>query len=344
MKSLQKLCFSILAFLAGALPALAQDHMYSQFFDAPVYLNPALNGQFDGDLRVNMIYRNQYTTAPGNLNYYTGSVDLKIPQFGGGVGLMFTHSSEGSASLIKNNIAGVYSYSVGSQDFVLSFGLQAGITNRAVDYSKLVFSDQIDSRMGYIPGSTSSAEALQFNSKYFFDSGFGTNLVIHDWMIGAAVQHINQPNESFTGITAKLPMRFTAHASYRLDLNGYDGTDGEDHSFVIPSVVVYKQSISTAISAGMQYKHKGVNVGMWYRNNGAEGPGSFVLSLIFDFHINKESGEKVRLGVDHDMSFSGLNYSNTSGTTEGSLGYEVTLPNRNSYDKFDRSKQCYHFY
>jgi type IX secretion system PorP/SprF family membrane protein len=345
MKDLKKLCFSIFVFVMMTLHSFAQDHMYSQFFNAPLYLNPALTGQFDGDLRMNFIYRNQWSSGPANLSYYTASIDLKIPQFGGGVGLMFTRSSETSA-LTQNNVSGLYSYSVGSDDFILSFGLQAGVTNRTVNWGNLVFGDQIDPQLGIIPGSTTSAELPQFNNKYYFDSGAGLNLVVGDLMVGTALQHINQPNESFTGSPATLPMRGTAHISYRWDLNAQDDMDDDEKSYVIPSVVFYKQSTAQSLSAGMQYKHKGVNVGLWYRDSGGiDGPSSVVLSFIFDIFINKDSGEKVRLGVDHDMSLSGVNYSNSSGTTEGSLGYETTLPSRtDSYDKFDKSRQCYHFY
>lgn len=346
MKALKKLRLLTLLLLVAASESFAQDHLYSQFFNAPVYLNPALNGQFEGDLRLNMIYRNQWSAAPGNLSYLTATIDLKIPQFGGGVGLMFTRSSEGAAYLTKNNISAIYSYSVGTDKFILSFGLQAGVTNRSVDWNKLVFSDQIDPRLGYVPGSTSSAELPQFNNRYYFDSGAGVNLVVGEFMAGAALQHINRPDDSFTGAPDRLAMRGTGHVSYRLGLNPYDDRDEADKSFLIPSVVFYRQAAAQSFSAGMQYKHRGVNAGLWYRGSGgADGPNAVVLSLIFDLFINREAGEKLRLGVDHDMSFSGLNSGNTSGTSEASLGYQTPLPSRNgNYDKFDRSRQCYHFY
>lgn len=98
--------------------ASAQDHFYSQFFSSPVYLNPALNGQFEGDIRAQMVYRNQWSAIPGKLTYVTGSLDFNVPRFGGGLGLMFTRSNEGTAYLTKNNFSGVYSYSVGDDDFV----------------------------------------------------------------------------------------------------------------------------------------------------------------------------------------------------------------------------------
>ena len=334
---------SIIAML-GCFTARAQDHMYSQFFNSPIYLNPALNGQFQGDLRLNLIYRNQYSSVPGSLSYLSASIDYKVPEFGGGLGLIVTRSSEGTAYLNKNNIAGIYSYSVGSEDYVLSFGLQAGVTNRSVDFSKLVFGDQIDPRLGYIPGSTTGADKPDFNNKFFFDSGAGINLTLKNFNIGGAAQHLNRPNESFIGTPSKLPIRATMHASFRYNLTRDDNMDDEDKSYIIPSVVFYKQAQAQSISAGMQYKRRSINVGAWYRSGGG-GPSAFVVSLIFDLFINKEGGEKLRFGVSHDVPAGGLNYSNTSGTSEGSIGYETTLPSRQGGEhKFYGASRCYDFY
>jgi len=322
----------------------AQDHMYSQFFNSPVYLNPALNGQFEGDLRMNMIYRNQWSSVPGSLSYLTASVDYNIPKFGGGIGLMFSRSNEGTAYFQRNNLAGIYSYSVGSDSYVLSFGLQAGIGNRTVDRNKLVFGDQIDPRLGYVPGTVSGADLSQFTNKYYFDAGAGINLVVGQFMVGSALQHINRPDQSFTGAPAKLPMRATAHVSYRMDLNPYDNNDEDDKSYFIPSVVYYKQSASSSLNVGMQYKRRSVNAGLWYRSGGTAGPSAFVVSFIFDLFINRDGGEKMRFGISHDAPSSKLNYSNTSGSTEGSLGYETTIPSRNANPKFNGVRRCYDFY
>jgi type IX secretion system PorP/SprF family membrane protein len=331
--------------LFTALHGFGQDHMYSQFFNSPVYLNPALNGQFEGDFRVNMIYRNQYTTSGANSNYLTASVDYNIPQFGGGVGLIFSRSSEGNAFLTTNNIAGIYSYSIGDDDYVLSFGLQAGVSSGSIDYSKLVFDDQIDSQLGIIPGAVSAADAVPFNNKYYFDAGAGLNLVVGNFMAGGGLQHLNGPNVSFTGVPAKLPVRGTGYVSYRLDLNADDNIDDYEKSYFIPSAVYYKQASSSSALIGAEYKHKSVSAGLWYRTGGTSGPSAVVVSLIFDIFVNKETGEKFRLGVSHDVQTTGLGYGNTSGTTEGSINYQTVNPYReNDPPKFEGARRCYDFY
>jgi type IX secretion system PorP/SprF family membrane protein len=346
MRNICKPKVLFIALILAGLNSFAQDHMYSQFFNSPLYLNPALTGQFEGDLRMNLIYRNQFTSVPGSFNYLSASIDYNIPKFGGGIGLLITKSSEGTAYLSTNNISGTYAYSIGSDDYVLSFGLQAGVSNRTIDWSKLIFGDQIDPQFGYIPGSTTAAELPQFNNKFYFDSGAGINLVTGEFDIGSALQHINQPNESFTGTPSKLPMRFTGHASYRWDLNPDDNNDEDQKSYIIPSVVLYKQSTSQSYSIGFQYKRSNINAGLWYRGGGTDGgPTAIVISLIFDLYVNKDGGEKFRMGVSHDVPTSSLNYSNTSGTTEVSVGYVTTLPSRtDTYHKFEGARRCYDFY
>lgn len=338
----RKLFFvSVLLFLAGTLKA--QDHLYSQFYNSPNYLNPALNGQFDGDLRMNLIYRSQWGNISGPLTYYTMSVDYHVPKFNGGFGLMMTKASEGVAGLNKTNISGIYSYSVTTDNSILSFGIQAGFTNRNINYEKLVFADQLDAG-GIIPGGVSSATPPEFNNKFFFDSGAGINLVTGNFMIGAAAQHINKPDESFTGTDSPLPMRISGHMSYQLSLDKYNEESGPS---LIPSLVYYKQASSTSVSAGMQYKNRAVNVGLWYRGQGKNGD-AFVVSLILDLFVKKDYYDKVRLGVSHDATTSNLSYGKTSGTTEGALTYETTFPNR-SYNNSSRAnsgngKRCYNFY
>lgn len=327
----------------ASVSAIAQDHIYSQFFNAPIYLNPSLTGQFEGDIRMNLIYRNQWSGLSGDLSYITASADLNISKFAGGVGLMFTRSSEGTAYLVKNNAAATYSYSVGGDDFVASFGIQAGFTNRQIDWSKLVFSDQIDMRLGYIPGSISSAQPPEMDSKFYLDAAAGTNIVFRNLMAGVALHHINKPDESFSGTVAKLPMRITANASYRIPLSPYFDYNQDEGSYLIPSVVYYKQASSTSLSAGAQFKHRGLNAGIWYRSAGEGGPDAVVVSLIFDLFKGNKNGEKLRLGLSHDATTSKINYTNTGGTTEASIGYEKYFPNSSGYNKFN-GLRCYDFY
>ena len=323
--------------------AFTQDLIYSQFYNAPGYLNPALNGQFEGDLRLNLIYRSQWTKAPGALNNYTFSADYQVPDFGGGVGLIINKSSEGTAYLSKLNIAGVYSYSVELQNSTLSFGLQTGLTNRRIDYDRLVFSDQIDAG-GIIPGGGTDATIPVFNNRYFFDAGAGINFVTDNFMIGLSTQHLNKPNETLTGTTSILPIRYGGYLSYLINIDQFDEFNTKA---IIPSIVYYKQGKITSYSAGAQFKMNAVNLGVWYRGT-VKQHDAVVISVIFDLFKNAESYSKGRVGASYDVTLSGNSFTNTGGTTEGAMIFETEFPGRaqSRYERMRNARfnRCYKFY
>ncbi|PZP41957.1 MAG: hypothetical protein DI598_17590, partial [Pseudopedobacter saltans] len=60
--------------------ANAQDPHFSQYFAAPMTINPALTGKFDGDFRANVNFRNQWSSIDNGYKTFTGSVDMPILQ------------------------------------------------------------------------------------------------------------------------------------------------------------------------------------------------------------------------------------------------------------------------
>ncbi|MGQ7853819.1 PorP/SprF family type IX secretion system membrane protein [Pedobacter sp. WC2501] len=340
----QRRTWLVLWILAFSKMAVAQDLIYSQFFNAPNYLNPALNGQFEGDLRISAIYRSQWTKVQGALSNYSFAVDYQVPNFGGGFGLILNKSTEGTAYISKTNFAGVYSYSIEFNENTLSFGIQAGLTNRKIDYDQLVFPDQINGG-GIIAGGSTSASYPIYNNKYFFDSGAGLNFVTGNFMAGFSAQHLNKPDESFTGSTSKLPIRYGGHVSYMIKTKPYDH---DDNGAFIPSIVIYNQARLNSFSAGVQYKNRNVNLGLWYRGDGKQ-QDALVLSIIFDIFKRPDSYSRMRFGISHDATTSKINYTNTAGTTEGAFVYEMDLPNRgNAWGGNNRNSsyanKCYKFY
>ncbi|MBC6490141.1 hypothetical protein BC349_04115 [Flavihumibacter stibioxidans] len=324
----------------------AQDHLYSQFLNSPLYLNPALTGTAENDLRFGAAYRRQWASVPSGMQYYSVFADKYIPVFKGGFGMMFTGSHEGY--LHKQNVSAMYSYGFGGEDYLISAGIQGGFSSRAVRWEKLYFSDMINDQ-GVIPGARSQAELPINNNKWFPDFGAGATCVYRNLMVGFSVQHLNRPDESLTqGVTSNLPRRLIAHASLVLVKENYDDEFGPR---LIPSAVYYQQGQFKSISGGLEYKNDYLNIGLWYRNNvDLRKNDAIVLSITLDSFLGGgDRGRKMRMGISHDATISHLGYTNTTGSTEGAFLYEVStnpeLSGRYRNDNIGRgSMRCYDFH
>ena len=57
----------------------AQDIHFSQFFEAPLYRNPALAGLMNADVRVQTIYRSQWNSVANAYKTASLNAEYKIP-------------------------------------------------------------------------------------------------------------------------------------------------------------------------------------------------------------------------------------------------------------------------
>ncbi len=67
----------LLAFLIPSF-SRGQDIHFSQFFETPLLRNPSLAGIFNGDVRVQGVYRNQWGSV--TVPYQTGSFNVEYKQ------------------------------------------------------------------------------------------------------------------------------------------------------------------------------------------------------------------------------------------------------------------------
>ena len=320
--------FFILIFLGWMHIANAQDPFFTQAFNAPLSLNPATAGNAEMDLRFSAAFKRHWINVPSAMQFAAVGVDRYLKDLHGGVGLTLTNSKEGYIN--KTNVAAIYSYMLCLPNARLHFGLQAGIGNRNVNYSKLYFSDQIDNT-GIVPGAISGADKPINNNKYFADFGAGFLLYYKEnWMIGAGAHHINQPDESLTSNTiSKLPRRWFGYVRYKYDLD----EDGE--RYLLPSIIYYKQQNSNSFSMGCEYKDARVGIGAWYRGNvNFQNSDAFAVTIsldLFDRRYNDNS--RVRVGVSYDATTSKLGFSRSAGSAEGAFVWETLTPNGKKSDE-----------
>ena len=300
------------------LKVFAQDPFFSQAFNSPLTLNPASAGNGEMDLRFTASYKRHFVNVPSSMQYAAVGVDRYVKKLHGGVGLLLSSSKEGYLS--KNSLSAQYSYALCMPSSRLHLGLQAGVGNRGVNYNKLYFSDQIDNT-GIIPGSVSGVDRALNNNKYFADFAAGFIFYYREnWMFGGGAHHINQPDESLTSnIYSKLPRRWFGYTRYKLDL------DEAGDSYLLPSVLIYKQAQNTSTGFGCEYKNERMAIGAWYRTNmNFNNSDAFVVTLSLDlFDRRYNETERVRVGMAYDATTGKLGFSRSAGSAEGSFVWET---------------------
>jgi type IX secretion system PorP/SprF family membrane protein len=188
---------------------MAQDIHFSQFYDSPLNMSPALTGT-DAPFRANINYRNQWSAFGKPFQTIAGSVDmalLKKKDKGAfiGAGLNFFQDKAGQTGLAKMLIAGnISSVLKTGSNSNLSIGFQGAYNQRSINLSNVRWDNQFNGT-AYDP-SLASGEASGILKKSFFDLGAGlaynyssssTNITSNDdftLTIAAGAFHLNRPD------------------------------------------------------------------------------------------------------------------------------------------------------
>jgi type IX secretion system PorP/SprF family membrane protein len=304
MKQLYKLSMAVACLFVAASELKAQDPEFTQFYANQLYLNPALAGNTFCP-RVSAGYRIQWPNVYGTYSTIGVSVDRYVSSVKGGVGLTVMQDRAAQGSLNTTGIGLIYAPKISiNRTHSLSFAIQAGWWQKAVNWSKLTFGDQIDPISGFT-GTTNEAQPADATVGSF-DLGAGMVFSGEHYFIGGALHHILEQNESFLGGTSKLPMKYTVHAGANIPIGGkYNNT------YVSPNVMYRQQGDFRQTNLGLYFKKETIVGGLWYRGND-----SFIMLL------GVEAG-KVRIGYSYDVTISKLTNA-TAGSHEVSLGYQFT--------------------
>lgn len=210
------LCSISLLFM---LPSLqAQDIHFSQYWNTPLDINPALAGISKEDTRVFGAYKSQWASVPVGYKTFSGAADTKwYPSKSKnghfGLGLVFNHDQAGDSDWTLNNLNGLLSYTqrLGKGVFA-SIGGQIGLGQRSFKLLDLTFDNQFNGE--FFDPSISPAETFTTTQTVFFDSGFGLNLHLQKDDLrtkldfGFGVHHLNTPSQNFyENSTIDIPIR-----------------------------------------------------------------------------------------------------------------------------------------
>lgn len=328
--------FTLLIFCFVSLSATAQDIHFTQYYAAPLYLNPAMTGVFSGNFRLIGNYKTQWgSVSDGPYKTFAASYDMRIdkgfvPYDNFGLGIQFFTDKAGDGNL--SDLSFIFSTNYVKvlnryRDQFFSFGINLGINSRNIDFSKLTFGNQWDGS-NYVE-SRPTGENFEVDGYSMAELGAGFMWYMikknrKSMNFGFSAHHINQPNVSFfSSNTDKLYLKMSGSAGATFPM-------GKDMDFV-PSLLVMKQGPHTEINpgVGLRYhmdKETSMTFNVWDRigNNYAK--------RMFNDAINigaRIDYKQIGLGLSYDINLSDLNKaSNARGSFEISVVYQDKAKSR----------------
>lgn len=267
MKKNTVLIISSLLFVA--FQSKAQDVHFSQFYNAPLSLNPASTGVFNGDYRAVLNYKSQWrqmSETPHFNTYNTGAFSFdaglfkekwKNSHLGLGILMFSDRAGDSKMGIIQGSIS-LSSVVYLDANNNLAAGLQAGVNQRKVDYTNLKWDNQYNGL--YYDSKLSPRENLSVDNtiRADFSTGILWNYSKGEMYAtandairanaGLSMSHVNKPNQSFFEIKDKLYSKYVLHGGF------YKGLKNTNTS-IVPGFSMFVQGKTKEILLGMLMKY-----------------------------------------------------------------------------------------
>lgn len=293
----------------------SQDPQVSQLFFSTYYIAPSFAGFTDGS-RASLLYRNQWPSVQKEFVTYAFSADHYFARFKSGLGVFFLQDKAGIGNLTTKDIALQYAYHLTiNRGWSFRPGLQIYYQSRSLDFSKLVFGDQL-SLTGINPY---TIEVPTMEKIGYVD--FATSLLVEyktAWG-GLAIDHLATPNQSFyeTG-KSYLPLTYKIYGGYKRYEKGDNGKYKENSYSIM---FLYKaQAKFDQLDIGGFWIHQPLLIGLWYRGlpifkSYKGNPNNDAFIFMFGYYK-----EKITIVYSYDLTISRLK-TNTGGANEITLNY-----------------------
>ncbi len=218
-------------FLGTLVPAgmQAQDFHLSQYEAAPLYLNPAMTGMFNGHYRIHAHYRNQWRAiATKPFTTAGASFDMPYKKYAFGAQILNYRAGTGNYNALSFLLSGGYDYAIDNKTnnyHHISGGLQLGFLHKSVNLNKLTWGNQyVGTQGGQFDVGIASGESAGSVSQFMPDLNMGImyyfadNRARFNPFAGLSVNHINHPDEAYFS-ASKLPVHWTIHAGTKIGIN-----------------------------------------------------------------------------------------------------------------------------
>jgi type IX secretion system PorP/SprF family membrane protein len=311
--------------------AFAQDIHFSQFYMAPLHINPALTGSFNGNVRAGLNYKEQWKSIASPYKTIAFGCDGAFMKkkwngayLGGG---LFVYSDKAGdlnlgTTLVNLSFSGIVTL---NENHSMSAGIQGGLIQRSINGGAMRWDNQFD---GYGHNSAfNSNESASFNSLSYgdFSTGvawsYGTDdatLSSNDGLrlnAGVSYHHLTKPTEQFYITPDRLYSKIIAHAGARYGVKNTNFA-------IVPNVIFMSQGPAREITFGTYvryiikeesrftgiFKETAVSIGSYYRHKDA-----VIAAFMFEY-------ANYAIGVTYDINVSGLRPASSS---KG--GFELAL-------------------
>ena len=302
----------ILFLIFVSIQLSAQDMHFSHFYAAPLNLNPANTGNFDGTWRIGGNYKNQWQSFTVPYRTFSGYGDFKLLRSSRSksqiaVGGYMINDEAGDGNLTTRKIFGnvalhrAFGY---YNEFSLSAGIGVGYIQKSLDFSKLIFDSQWTPKGFNALLPTNELPGAQSLNYIDIQAGAIGNYNISDESsiyIGVTYAHAIEPAETFLNSGNKLGSRPVIHGGAYFPLTNLLNAE--------PAFIYMNQKKASELIAGSNFgfdlqkqNYTAAIFGLWFR-----GSGDAVPVVGMDYRT-------LRVLLSYDINFSSLK------TTSRSMG------------------------
>lgn len=304
-KFIKILAFSLLmTFLS--LELSAQDPVFSQFYNAPLHLNPALTGNTFGP-KIAINYRNQWPSLPWAYVSYNASYDQFFKKYNSGFGISVLSDDAGDGIFKTNKISLDYAYAIKiSRNNYLKIGLEPTLSQSRLNWSKLIFSDQIDGSTGVVTPGGSNLPGTEIEpdntNRLFFDFAVGGVYYNPNFYVGASVKHLTAPdiqyiNSGKSETIKGIPLRVSAHVGGQIYIPSLNIK--KNKAYFAPQLLYTHQGPFNHLILGGNLDIGVLSLGTWFRH-AIKNSDAIVASVGFE-------QEFFRLEYSYDITLTSLN-------------------------------------
>ena len=336
-----KSTFLVLSLLLLCFQGSAQDFQFSQFYAAPLYLNPALTG-ISQETRMGSVYRKQWPGLDYQFTAFSAYVDHYSFDHKSGIGLSVSSFSEEFLKLNTTDISGFYAYNLQlSERVAFQLGTQISYIQKRGTLETLLFGDQIDVfNQTTLPNSADAVGGLEPFS--YFSVGLGGVFTWDKLWIGISGHHLNRPSLAFyvrDGQTQHWP-KYSLQAGYTISLDDPDFWEEGSGKFVHLMANYKRQGPFQFLDAGLQVLLNQLVVGGGLRTLPIQSDLPKRESVIGLVGLNLSEGLAVGYSYDYPISDVG---SQTLGSHELSLRYQFFYGTPKSRGQRFRVLPCFSY-